>query len=71
MNNIHPKKLLHSKFTAATPVHKEKHFIVTAVEFDEDQTVTDCTIEAVISKRAFEIDWRDLRDDKKWLLGWR
>jgi hypothetical protein len=27
MNNINPKKLLNSKWTAVTPVNKEKHFM--------------------------------------------
>lgn len=71
MNKLSPKKLLYSKLTAMKPLHKEKHFIVTEVDFDEDQTVTACVIEAVISKRAYPIEWRDLRDDTKWLLGWR
>lgn len=71
MNRIHPKKLLHSKFTAVSPIGKEKHFMVTAVEFDEDQAVESCLIEALISKRAFEIDWRELTNSDKWLLGWQ
>ncbi|NLZ79547.1 MAG: TIGR02450 family Trp-rich protein, partial [Gammaproteobacteria bacterium] len=29
MHRINPKKLLHSKWTAVSPVNKEKHFMVT------------------------------------------
>ena len=71
MNSINPKKLLHSKWTAVDPVRKEKHFIVTEVEFDEDGLVTLCLIEAVISKRSTSIDWKDLKDTKVWRTGWQ
>ncbi len=71
MNRIHPKKLQHGKLTAVTPLGREKHFMVTEVEFNEDQTVAACRIEAVISKRVYDIDWRDLKDATKWRLGWQ
>ena len=29
MNNINVKKLINSKWTAANPVNKEKHFLIT------------------------------------------
>jgi hypothetical protein len=35
MNKINPKKLLKSKWTAVTAVNKEKHFIISEIEFDE------------------------------------
>ena len=35
MNKINPKKLLNSKWTAVKPTNKEKHFLVTEIEFDE------------------------------------
>lgn len=34
MHQINPKKLLHSKWTAVKPENKEKHFMVTEMEFD-------------------------------------
>ncbi len=71
MNRIHPKKLLHSKWTAVTPINREKHFVVTEVDFDDDQTVIHCRIEAVMSKRSQDIDWRDLKNTQHWLPGWR
>jgi tryptophan-rich hypothetical protein len=49
MNSINPKKLLNSKWTAVMPTNKEKHFIVTEIEFDESGAVTSCLIEAVMS----------------------
>lgn len=71
MNKINPKKLLNSKWTAVTPVKKEKHFIVSEVEFDEENLVVSCNIEALISKRSIPINWRDLKDDSNWLQGWK
>ena len=71
MNQINPNKLLNSKWTAVTPSNKEKHFIVTEIEFDEDGIVLSCSIEAVMSKRVIPINWRDLKDDKIWAHGWK
>mgnify|MGYP003678332724 CR=1 FL=1 len=71
MNRINPKKLLHSKWTAVKPTQKEKHFIVSDVEFDEEDNVVSCCIEAVLSKRSTSINWHDLEDDSNWLHGWQ
>lgn len=62
MNKINPKKLLNSKWTAVIPTNKEKHFMVTGVEFDEEGVVVLCEIEAIMSKRSTPINWRDLED---------
>jgi len=70
-NQINPKKLIHSKWTAANPLGKAKHFMVTEVEFDQDGLVTNCLVEAVISKRAISVQWRELKNRKHWLQGWR
>ena len=70
MNRLHPKKLLHSKWTAVDPVRREKHFVVTEVEYDEEQNVVACTLEAVLSKRETPIDWRELTDRSRWRQGW-
>ncbi|WOJ94822.1 TIGR02450 family Trp-rich protein [Congregibacter variabilis] len=71
MNNVNPKKLLNSKWSAVTPANKEKHFVVSEVEYDEDGVVVLCCIEAVMSKRSMLIDWRDLKDEGAWVHGWR
>lgn len=71
MNQISPKKLLHSKWTACEPKNKEKHFLVNEVEFDEDGGVTACSIEAVISGRSMAIEWRQLKDSTQWRQGWQ
>jgi tryptophan-rich hypothetical protein len=71
VNPINPKKLLNSKWTAVAPVNKEKHFLVTELEFDEDGEVIHCLIEAVMSKRSRPIDWSDLKNSSNWLQGWK
>ena len=71
MSPINHKKLLHSKWTAVQPVNKEKHFMVTEVEFDEEGVVVDCVIEAVMSKRTESIDWTVLKNTDSWRQGWK
>ena len=66
-------KLLHSKWTAAVPVNKEKHFIVTGLIAPEapGTEIDDITIEAVLTGRSFTLRWRELNDAGQWLQGWR
>ena len=71
MNKINPKKLLNSKWTAVTPSKKEKHFLVTEIEFDEDGLVVSCALEAVMSKRVIPINWHNLKDGNSWVQGWK
>lgn len=71
MNKINPKKLLNSKWTAVTPANKEKHFIVSEVEFDEDDMVVLCCLEPVMSKRSISINWHELKDQDNWVHGWK
>ena len=71
MNKINPRKLLGSKWTAVKPDNKEKHFMVSEIEFDEQDLVISFTIEAVLSKRSIVIDWNELKDDGDWIHGWK
>jgi len=71
VNKIHPKKLLNSKWTAVNPRNKEKHFLLTELEFDEDDTVIHCLIEAVMSNRSEPIQWQELKNSEHWLQGWK
>jgi tryptophan-rich hypothetical protein len=71
MNRINPAKLLNSKWTAVRPLRREKHFIVSEVEFDEDNVVLSCLIEAVMSKRTTAIAWHELENESAWLQGWK
>ncbi|PQJ85139.1 TIGR02450 family Trp-rich protein [Aliivibrio sifiae] len=70
MNQINPKKLLNSKWTAVNPVKKEKHFLVTEIEFEENE-VTHCLIEAVMTKRTQVLNWHELKNQEHWLSGWK
>ena len=71
MNQINPRKLLRSKWTAVSPSNKEKHFIITDIEFDGEGVLIHCEIEAVMSKRTQLIDWRQLKEQDVWLQGWK
>lgn len=71
MNRINPKKLLNSKWTAVNPVNKEKHFLVTEIEFDKNGNVVHCLIEAILSNRSEPIDWKQLKNQAIWQQGWK
>ncbi|ANZ13035.1 hypothetical protein VpaChn25_A1450 [Vibrio parahaemolyticus] len=62
---------MHSKWTATSPKNKEKHFVVTGMELDEDGNVVKCVIEAVMNKREQEMNWQDLKDPELWRQGWK
>ncbi|MFY8275500.1 TIGR02450 family Trp-rich protein [Pseudoalteromonas sp. SSDWG2] len=71
MNKINPAKLRNSKWTAVQPRNKEKHFLVSEVEYDEDGSVMSCSLEAVYSKNEYAIDWKELKNAEQWLQGWK
>lgn len=68
---MNSKKLLNSKWTAVNPENREKHFLITEVEYNEDGAVIRCVIEAIATRRSMPIQWRTLGDNEKWLVGWR
>lgn len=72
MNAIHPKKLLLSKWTAARPLAKQKHFLVVRVIAPEVEggAVEWIEIESVHAKATRRIAWRELRDETQWRQGW-
>lgn len=69
---LNPKKLMLSKWTAAIPKNKEKHFLVTKLIESEspDAAIEYIQLEAVYSGRNFVLPWRALSDVKQWLQGW-
>ena len=71
MNQINPAKLLLSKWTAAHPQNREKHFLVTELIRDEEGTVLEVELRAVLTQRSERLDWQVLKDSKLWLLGWK
>jgi len=64
MNPLNPKKLLLSKWTAVTPVAKQKHFLVSKVIKPDLPTapIEWVEIESVFSKATRFISWRELQD---------
>lgn len=72
LNPVTPKKLLLSKWTAVTPVAKQKHFLVSKVIQPEppDGPIELVEIEAVFSKATQVIAWRDLQKAEVWRIGW-
>ncbi|MDQ3202052.1 MAG: TIGR02450 family Trp-rich protein [Pseudomonadota bacterium] len=71
MNRINPDKLLLSKWTAAHPQNREKHFLVTELIRDEEGTVVDVELQAVLTMRSERLDWRSLKNSDVWTLGWK
>ena len=71
MNRINPRKLLLSKWTAATPEHREKHFLVTQLFCDEEGTVLDIELQAVLTQRNQRLTWQSLQDVSEWKMGWQ
>ena len=72
MNPLNPKKLLLSKWTAVTPVKKQKHFLVSRViqPLLPADPIEWVEIESVFSKATQIIPWRDLQNDEVWRQGW-
>ena len=72
MNPLNPKKLLLTKWTAVTPLAKQKHFLV--IRVIKPELLTDpiefVEIESVFSKANQIVPWRDLQNDDIWRQGW-
>ncbi|WP_119736488.1 TIGR02450 family Trp-rich protein [Pseudomonas sp. Larv2_ips] len=71
MNRINPAKLLLSKWTAARPRNKEKHFLVTELFRDEEGTVLEIELQAVMTLRAERLAWQTLQNAEDWRIGWK
>lgn len=72
MNPLNPKKLLLTKWTAVTPVAKQKHFLVSCVIQPDLPTdpIELVEIEAVFSRATQIMPWRELQDEDVWKQGW-
>ena len=72
MNTLNPKKLPLTKWTAVTPVAKQKHFLVSRVIQPElpGDPIEWVEIEALFSKATQVITWRTLQDQGVWRQGW-
>jgi tryptophan-rich hypothetical protein len=71
-NPLSPKKLLLTKWTAAHPTHKRKHFLVSKVMLPElpEQAIEYVDLEAVFDQQTQIIRWRELGNTEIWLQGW-
>jgi len=69
---LSPKKLLLSKWTAVTPLNKEKHFVVTRVVAPDPPTmmIRQVELQAVHSGRSLTVGWCELTDSSRWHQGW-
>ena len=71
MNRLNPRKLLLSKWTAALPQNREKHFLVTELFRDEEGTVLEIELQAVLTQRSERLPWQTLQNADAWKMGWK
>jgi len=71
-HRLNPEKLLLTKWTAANPVGKEKHFLVARVINPETAAhlIEHVELEAVMTRRRYLVKWEVLTDVTQWLQGW-
>ena len=70
-HRLNPRKLLLSKWTAVQPQNREKHFLVTELFCDEEGTVLQIELQAVLNQRCQRLDWRVLENSEQWRMGWK
>jgi len=71
-HRLNPRKLLLSKWTAAQPRNKEKHFLVTELLLgDDEQTVIGVALQAVMTGNVQQLPWQALQDAEQWRIGWK
>ncbi|HSG24164.1 MAG TPA: TIGR02450 family Trp-rich protein [Azonexus sp.] len=70
---LNPRKLIMSKWTAAVPSQREKHFIVTMLlePVPPASQAGLVEIEAIYTGRRFTLPWRELLEGERWLQGWQ
>jgi len=71
MNRFNPNKLLNAKWTAKQPQNKELHFIVTQLIRNEEEVITGCELEAVMTKNSYSLTLLELKNTDNWLMGWK
>jgi tryptophan-rich hypothetical protein len=71
-HRLSPKKLLLSKWTAAVPQQREKHWLVVEViaPLPPQTRIDEVALEAVHSGHRVQLPWRDLADATRWRRGW-
>ncbi|NNJ95911.1 MAG: TIGR02450 family Trp-rich protein [Gammaproteobacteria bacterium] len=63
--------MLYPEFPRLKPQREQKHFIVTRLIRSEDNRVIACELEAVVNHQIRTIDWRELKDNSCWAMGWK
>nr|WP_232924538.1 TIGR02450 family Trp-rich protein [Pseudomonas cichorii] len=63
--------MLLSKWTAAVPLNREKHFLVTELFKDEEGTVLEIELQAVMTHRSERLPWQVLQNSEAWRMGWK
>ena len=73
MSRSDPGRLLHSKWTAVSPVDKELHFVVTGIlpPRSPDRASLKLELTAIYSGRIRIVDRCELNDSSQWNQGWR
>ena len=71
MNQVNPKKVLDSKWTALLPKNREKHFVITRCSYSAPNKLDKVFLQAVLTGAVYEIAWRDLKDSNVWRIGWQ
>lgn len=68
---LNPRKLLLSKWTARQPRNREKHFLVSELICDEEGTLLQVELQAVLTRRSERLAWQALQDGERWQMGWK
>lgn len=71
MNQVNPKKLLNSKWTAVVPKNKEKHFVIESCSYHSPSKLDKVHMHAILTGEVYKIAWRDLKDSAVWRIGWQ
>jgi len=75
MNKLSRARLPDSKWTHRVPEHEEKHFTIVRVlpSSKRDSKTIEASIEmrSLLSKASRIVPLSELRDDARWLPGWR
>lgn len=56
---------------SSPPRNKEKHFLVTELFRDEEGTVLEIELQAIMTKRAERLPWQTLQNAEAWKIGWK
>lgn len=70
-NRFSKAKLKGSKWTSHSPRFKEKHFIVQDwAVYQPGEKTEMIEIEAVLTRRVYEINYKQLKNKELWQMGW-